>query len=115
MVWLSIAYYVEKVGGFLLLLAVAPERVTCDSPLRIRWLLQAQYSDGTDFEAGSCEPYCLEISPIRFTAVEMTMRMAAGHLLIAGRNYYQCVLRFFAGAQNDEQGHRWLSSPFIFP
>lgn len=117
MVWLSIAYYVEKVGGFLLLLAVAPERVTCDSPLRIRWLLQAQYSDGTDFEAGSCEPYCPEISPIRFTAVEMTMtmRMAAGHLLIAGRNHYQCVLRFFAGAQNDEQGHRWLSSPFIFP
>lgn len=112
---LSIAYYVEKVGGFLLLLAVAPERVTCDSPLRIRWLSQAQYSDGTDFEAGSCEPYCPEISPIRFTAVEMTMGMAAGHLLIAGRNYYQRVPRFFAGAQNDEQGHRWLSSPFIFP
>ena len=76
--------------------------------MRIRWLSQAKYSDGADFKAGSWEPYCPELSPVRFTAVEMTMGMAGDHLLIAGRSHYRRVPRFFAGAQNDEQGHRWI-------
>lgn len=38
----------------------------------------------------------------------MTMGMATGHLLIAGKSHYRRVPRFFAGAQNDEQGHRWI-------